>query len=241
MSTDAPEHLPVGERYQRATRYYRSQGGTSAPGDAPAAEGIVTLPPPATVAGEGLWATIQQRRSVRDFLDTPLTQAQLSQLLWATQGITARRRGSAFRAAPSAGACYPIETYLVVNRVEGVEAGLYHYNVRDATLGRRRAVDLGRAIADACLGQEMCEQAAVVFAWTADPARSKRRYHERAYRYIYMDAGHIGENLHLAATAMGLGCCAIGAFFDMEVNAVLGVHGDEEFAVYLSAIGVPLR
>jgi SagB-type dehydrogenase family enzyme len=85
----------------------------------------------------------------------------------------------------------------------------------------------------------MAAQAAVVFAWAAVVDRAKQRYGERAYRYIYMDAGHAGQNLHLAATALGLGCCAIGAFFDDEVNAILGLDGLEETAVYLSVVGVP--
>ncbi|MFW6108181.1 MAG: SagB/ThcOx family dehydrogenase [bacterium] len=239
MPSDAPDHLPIGDRYQRSTRYYRSQGAVRAPGPAEPAEGTVELPQPQTEGGEGLWSAIAQRRSCRKFLDSPLTGDQLAQLLWATQGVTARRRGFAFRAAPSAGACYPIDTYLIVHRVERLDPGLYFYNVNDAVLEARRHGDLGPAIAAACLGQGMCERAAVVFAWVGVPARAKRRYHERAYRYLYMDAGHIGQNLHLAATALGLGCCAIGAFFDMEVNAVLGVDGDDEFAAYLSVIGVP--
>ena len=240
MPSDAPEHLPIGDRYQRMTRYYRGQGASAAPGHSEPAQGSVGLPAPETAGGEGIWSAIEQRRSIRDFRDDPLTQQQLAQLLWATQGITARRRGSAFRAAPSAGACYPIDTYVIANRVEALDPGLYHYDVAAAALDRRRRGDLGPAIASACIGQEMCEQAAVVFAWTALPARSKHRYHERAYRYIYMDAGHIGENLHLAATALGLGCCAIGAFFDLEVNAVLGLDGEDETAIYLSAVGVPI-
>ncbi len=161
--------------------------------------------------------------------------------MWATQGVTASRHGQAFRAAPSAGACYPIDTYVVVNRVEGLEAGLYRYDVEGRRLGRLRTGDLSAAIAAACLDQEMAAEAAVVFAWVAAPARAKGRYRERAYRYVYLDAGHIGQNLHLAATALGLGCCAIGAFFDDEVNALLGVDGLEATAVYLSVVGVPAQ
>ena len=241
MPSDPNAPLPIGDRYQHTTRYQRQQGRSAAPGAAEPAHGSVSLSEPEAAGGEGLWTTIQGRRSIRDFRNTPLTSRQLAQLLWATQGITARRRGFAFRAAPSAGARYPIDTYVIVNRVEGLEPGLYRYSVEAAALERRRLGPLGRAIASACLDQDMCEQAAVVFAWTALPARSKPRYHERAYRYIYMDAGHIGENLHLAAVALGLGCCAIGAFYDGEVNAVLGVDGDQEFAIYLSVVGVPFQ
>ena len=241
MATPSPDNLPIGDRYQHLTRYHRSRGRAAGPGDATPAEGTVELPDPQTAGGEGLWGAVQERRSLRDFDDKPMTREQLSQLLWATQGITGRRRGFAFRAAPSAGACYPIDTYVVVNRVDGLEPGLYHYGVAEGTLERRRQGDLAPAVAAACLDQEMCAEAGVVFAWTALPARSKHRYHERAYRYIYLDAGHIGENLHLAATALGLGCCAVGAFFDDEVNALLGVDGHAETAIYLSAVGHPFE
>lgn len=237
MPPSPRDQLPIGDAFQQATKYGRRRG--AGPGDAAPASGSHGLPKPTTAEGPGLWATIQARRSVRDFAPQPITGGQLSQLLWATQGITARRHGHAFRACPSAGARYPLDTYLVVNRVEGLEPGLYHYEVDSAKLQARRRGDLSRAIASAVLDQTMAAEAAVVFAWTAIPARAKERYHERAYRYIYLDAGHIGQSLHLAAVALALGCCAIGAFLDDEVNAVLGVDGLNETAVYLSVVGVP--
>ena len=233
------DRLPIGDAYQQATKYHRGQGEELGPGVPAVVEETTRLPEPATGGGEGLWGVIQARRSVREFRRTPLSLEQLSQLLWATQGVTARHHGHAFRAAPSAGACYPIDTFVVVHRVENLEPGLYRYDVNEACLERLRRADLSGAIASACLDQEMAAEAAVVFVWAAAPARSKHRYRERAYRYIYMDSGHIGQNLHLAASALGLGCCAIGAFFDDEVNAVLGVDGLEETAVYLSVVGVP--
>ena len=141
--------------------------------------------------------------------------------------------------SPASSFRYPLDTYVVVNRVEGLQPGLYHYDVGRGELDARRRGDLSAAIASAVLGQQMAADAAVVFAWTAVPARSKPRYHERAYRYIYLDAGHVGQNLHLAAVALGLGCCAIGAFLDDDVNAILEVDGRDETAVYLSAVGVP--
>jgi len=239
MSRSARDRLPIGDAYHQATKYGRGREHRALPGKAKPAGGSIALPEPQIEAGEGLWAAIQARRSIRDFRRDPLSGEQLAQLLWATQGITSRRGGHAFRAAPSAGACYPIDTYLVVNRVEGLAPGLYRYNVADARLEHIRRGDLSAAIAAACLDQEMAVAAGVVFAWVAVPRRAKHRYQERAYRYIYMDAGHIGQNLHLAATALGLGCCAIGAFFDDEVNAVLGVDGLNETAVYLSVVGVP--
>ncbi len=239
MMREADEGRGIGDAYQQATKYHRGRGrGVSAMGVATAG-GVEKLPAPQTSGGEGLWETIAARRSVREFRPDPISREQLAQLLWGTQGITAREHGAAFRAAPSAGACYPIDTYVAVNRVAGLEPGLYRYDVEGAALKRVRQGDLSAAIAAACLDQEMAAQAAVVFVWVAVPARSAQRYRERAYRYVYLDAGHIGENLHLAATAMGLGCCAIGAFFDDEVNAIVGVDGQTETAVYLSVVGVP--
>jgi SagB-type dehydrogenase family enzyme len=239
MAPPDTENLPIGDAYQQATKYSRRGGRPPRPSAAAPSSGTHELPAAETADGPGLWETIHERRSVRDFRREPLTVDQLGQLLWATQGITGRRRGMAFRASPSAGACYPLDTYVIVNRVEGLEVGLYFYDVREAALEARRRGDLSSAIADACLRQTMVAEAGVVFAWVAVPARSKHRYHERAYRYIYMDAGHIGQNLHLAATGLGLGCCAIGAFLDDEVNAILGVDGLNETAVYLSVVGWP--
>ena len=239
MESPGHENLPIGDTYQQATKYQRGRGTPARAPKGSEAEGTEALPDPQTGGGDGLWGVMEARRSVRDFRRAALTREQLSQLLWATQGITASHHGHAFRAAPSAGACYPLDTYVVVNRVEGLEAGLYRYDVEGTRLARLRRGDLSGAIAAACLDQEMAAEAAAVFAWVAVPARSKERYRERAYRYVYLDAGHIGENLHLAATALGLGCCAIGAFFDDEVNALLGADGLDATAVYLSVVGVP--
>jgi len=203
----------------------------------PQALKVVRLPEPQRDGGEGLWVVIARRRSERGYKRQALSLEQLSQLLWATQGITARVAGHELRAAPSAGALYPCETYLVVNNVEGLESGLYHYVVGDHALELLRAGDLSGNIAAACWGQEMAAQAGVVFVWAAVIERCRRRYGERAYRYIYLDAGHIGAQLHLAAVALGLGCCAIGAFDDQAVNKVVGLDGEQEFAIYLSSAG----
>jgi SagB-type dehydrogenase family enzyme len=187
--------------------------------------------------GKSLWEAIAQRRSIRDFFDQSITFSELSQLIWATQGITLKAPGFDFRASPSAGALYPIETYLVVNRVEEIPVGLYHYNVKEAQLILLKEGHFGPELSQAGLGQEMLEEAACVFVWTAIVGRSKWKYRERAYRYIYMDVGHIGQALYLAATALDLGCCTVGAFFDEEVDHVIGVDGKKEISVYLGAVG----
>ncbi len=186
---------------------------------------------------KSLWETIAHRRSIRDFSNQSITFSELSQLLWTTQGITLRARGFDFRASPSAGALYPVETYLIVNRVAEIPAGLYHYGVREAELALLREGHFGSELSQAGLGQKMLEEAACVFVWTAVVERSKWKYRERAYRYIYMDAGHMGQALYLSATALGLGCCTVGAFFDEEVDHMIGVDGKNEFSLYLGAIG----
>lgn len=198
----------------------------------------IELPPPVSEGGRGIWTVLRERSSIRDYAPDPLTLDEVSQLLWASQGITREGGEWQFRTAPSAGALYPIETYLGVNRVQGLAPGLYHYEVRNHRLAFLRQDEfIGQSLTRAALGQTMCTRAAVVFVWTAVLARSVRKYGERAYRYIYLDAGHIGQNLYLAATALGLGCCAVGAFFDDEVNAVLDIDGREETAVYMATIG----
>jgi SagB-type dehydrogenase family enzyme len=188
-------------------------------------------------SGKSLWEAIAQRRSVREFSEQSITFSELSQLIWATQGITTKSGGFEFRASPSAGALYPIETYLGVNRVEEIPSGIYHYNVREAQLILLKEGHFGPELCEAGLGQELLEEAACVFVWTAIVGRSKWKYRERAYRYIYMDVGHIGQTLYLAATALDMGCCAVGAFFDEEVDRVIGVDGKNEISVYVGAVG----
>jgi SagB-type dehydrogenase family enzyme len=180
-----------------------------------------------------------QRKSIRHYARDPITSDELSYLLWASSGVQRTERGFEFRTAPSAGALYPIETYVVVNRVDGVPAGVYHYSVKEHCLDVITQGDASSEIAIAALGQRMCLEAAAVIVWTAVFQRSKWKYGQRAYRYIYLDAGHVGGNLALAATAIGLGSCQVGALFDEEVNKLVGVDGAEESVVYMSVVGKP--
>jgi SagB-type dehydrogenase family enzyme len=192
---------------------------------------------PDQVGGKPIWETIAQRRSIREFSRQSITFSELSQLIWATQGITSRAWGFDFRAVPSAGALYPIETYIAANRVDEIPPGIYHFNVKEAQLILLKEGNFGQDLSHAGLGQEMLEEASCAFIWTGIVGRSKWKYRERAYRYIYMDAGHIGQNLYLAATALNLGCCTVGAFFDEEVDRIVGVDGKEEISIYLGAVG----
>jgi SagB-type dehydrogenase family enzyme len=158
-------------------------------------------------------------------------------LLWASTGIQRTERDYEFRTVPSAGALYPIETYVVANNVEDLEKAVYHYNIRTHSLEELNTGDFGEEMAHAALGQKMCADAAVVLVWTAMFDRSKWKYAQRAYRYVYLDAGHIAQNLALSATSIGLGSCQIGAFFDDEVNQIIGADGVEESVLYLSVVG----
>ncbi len=236
----------IGDRYHQETKYRREampRGGLDwAHQPSPYKEfdhAIKYFPirPMGEKSGKPLWEAIAQRRSVREFSEQSITFSELSQLIWATQGITAKSGGFEFRASPSAGALYPIETYLVVNRVEEIPSGIYHYNVQEAQFILLKEGRFGPELHEAGLGQEMLEEAACVFIWTAIVGRSKWKYRERAYRYIYMDVGHIGQTLYLAATALGMGCCTVGAFYDDEVDRVIGVDGKDEISVYMGAVG----
>lgn len=183
--------------------------------------------------------TLKIRKSIRSFSPKPFTQQRLSYLLWASTGIQRIERGFEFRTAPSAGGLYPIETYLVINRVQDIARGIYHYNIKEHLLEELELGDFSKDITRAALGQGMCAEAAVVFIWTAIFERSKWKYKQRAYRYIYLDAGHIAQNLALAAASLRLGSCQIGALFDDEVNKIIDVDGTEESTIYMSAAGHP--
>ena len=236
----------IGDRYQHETKYIRErmEGGfldwSKQPGVCKRCENRqeeIPLPEPEWQGGAPIWSVMKDRRSQREFTQEAISLAHLSQLLSATQGITHTAFGHPLRASPSAGALYPVETYLVVNRVENLEPGLYHYYVPQHLLEVLAQGSLGRDLAKAALGQDMAGTAAVVFVWTAVVQRSKWKYKERGYRYIYLDAGHIGQNLYLAATALNLGCCTMGALFDEEVNQLVGADGKEETVVYMGAVG----
>ena len=132
-----------------------------------------------------------------------------------------------------------METYLSVQSVAGLDEGLYHYRIQDHSLELLAGGDYREAVSAAALGQSFTEEANVVFIWTAVFGRSGWKYGERAYRYVYLDAGHIAQNLALASVALGLGSCQIAALFDDEANSLIGVDGLEESVIYMTAVGQP--
>lgn len=235
-----------GELFQEKTKYWRGRlaggkGPEKWPGrykNYPGAPRIA-LPLPEKKEPCSLWSCLEQRRSIRHFRDQPLSPAILSLLLWASQGITAEKSGFQLRTAPSAGALYPVETYLSIQKVMDIPPGIYHYDVASHALERLKSGQFGPQCSQAALDQHFLAEAAVVFIWTAIFARSSAKYRQRAYRYVYLDAGHIAQNLALAAVACDLGTCQVGAFYDEEFNLILGVDGREESTIYLTAVGYP--
>ena len=234
----------IGRRYLMETRYSREGLGEPrlnyprAPlyKEYPEAASRLSLKPPTGEPGD-LWQCLAQRRSQRHYGERPLTQEELAALLWATQGVTLTTRHYLFRAAPSAGALYPVETYVAAHRVAEVPPGLWHFNVPDFALELVREGDLSRALVAAGLSQNFLGTAAAVFIWTGVLNRAMWKYRERAIRYLFLDAGHICQNLMLAATALGLGVCPVGAFFDDEVEKLLDLDPREEPALYLASVG----
>ena len=182
---------------------------------------------------------LKQRKSIRDFQQKPISKGQLSYLLWASTGIQRIEDGYEFRTAPSAGALYPIETYVVVNDVRKLEVGVYHYCIRTHQLEQLKPGKFRQEITTAALGQRMCARSAAIFIWSAVFERCKWKYGQRAYRYIYLDAGHIAENLALAAVNTNLGSCEVGALYDDKVNAILGIDGTEESVLCMAVVGIP--
>jgi SagB-type dehydrogenase family enzyme len=237
----------IGDRFQQELKYTRGNlpRGTLDWANKP---GIVKLYPdvpklqlsdPSTSGGTSLWQVLQARRSVRRFRDGLLSGRDVSQLLWAAQGITKHHPEIPFRTAPSAGALYPVETYLVVHAVESIDPGIYHYDPLSHALDQLRTGDFRGQTAMAALDQHMAATANVVLIWTGIFPRSKWKYKQRAFRYVYLDAGHIAQNVALAAVALGLGSCQIAALYDDEANSLLGVDGIDESVLYMTVIGRP--
>jgi len=146
------------------------------------------------------------------------------------------------RTVPSAGARNPFETYLLINRVVGIEPGLYRYLPLDHQLVvEKQSDDLAQRVVDGCHGQRFVGTAAVVFIWTAIPYRTEWRYIHYGLKFVALDAGHVGQNLYLAAEAIGCGTCAIGAYMQQLMDDLLGVDGTDEFTVYLAPVGKILQ
>ena len=194
---------------------------------------------------------IRERISHRTFTSETLTLEELSFLLWATQGVRDKvtEGGITYimRNVPSGGNRHPIETYLSIHRVEGIQPGLYRYLPIDHQLLQEKLdPTLPEQVNQGSLNQNsqsdeepyyFIKEAAVVFIWTAIPYRSEWRYHKAAAKLIALDAGHICQNLYIAAGAIGAGTCAVGAFDQTKMNKFLELDGDDEFVIYMAPVG----
>lgn len=239
------ENENIGEQFQEKTKYYPNKISRGSLNWAKKPKIFknysdkikIELPPPKIKVTKEFTEIINNRKSIRDFSDKPLNLEQLSYLLWSCAGIQRTEHNITYRTAPSAGALYPIETYVVVNKTEYLDNGVYHYAIQNHELELIKTGSFGIPIANAALGQIMCAKSSVTFVFTAIFSRSKWKYKQRAYRYIYLDAGHIAENLGLAVSALNLGGCHIAAIFDDEINKILEIDGIEESAIYLMPVG----
>lgn len=221
---------PMDEESLRPSRFRTYPGSTRV--DLPGRDFELPLP-----VGE----VLKRRRSVRDFLLKPLDLARVGRLLFASFGVRGYRRieteWAYDRPVPSAGGLYPLEVYVATQAVEGLVDGLYHYDARAHQLEVRQGGLFLPQLADIALGQEMINRANLVIMISAVFQRMMWKYRMRGYRYVWLDAGHLGQNLYLVATALGLGPMSVGGFFDDELNQLLGLPPGEEDVIYLVCIG----
>ncbi|HOJ31769.1 MAG TPA: SagB/ThcOx family dehydrogenase [bacterium] len=192
----------------------------------------VKLPAPETKGTLSVEEALATRRSVRQYKNEPLTLKELGQILWAAQGITANWGG---RTAPSAGATYPLEIYIVAGNVKSIEPAIYYYNVLTHSLKKvSSSQDIREKLAFAALGQQSIKQAPAVVVIAANFSRTERRYGDRARQYVFIEVGHAAENIYLQAESLGLATVAIGAFNDKMVKEILNIPQD---ILYLMPVG----
>lgn len=197
---------------------------------------LVTLPSPGVSDPFPLDQAISERHSVRSFQRRGLTQLMLARLLWSAQG----RRDAFYRTVPSAGATYPLDLLVMVSAsgVEGIPHGLFKYRPEEHALLKEEEKDQRKALAVAAINQDFIRSAPVVLMVAADLTRIEPRYGSRSWRYIYLEAGHVGQNVSLMAVSLGLGSVMIGAFYDEQVKKILGLENHTE-PVYIIPVGYP--
>lgn len=188
---------------------------------------------------DGLLKLIEGRRSVRDYENRPISIGDLTKILWGIQGMTATKNAHVMRTVASAGNKHPINTYIAANNVEGLKKGIYMYDRLNGYLLPIRNDPYEKEFVSACLEQTMTVESAVTFVWTAVTARTTEKYQARGYRYIFLDAGHIGGQLQLVCREMGLGSCNIAAFLDDSMSKFLHLKSEFEAPVYMATVGWP--
>jgi SagB-type dehydrogenase family enzyme len=239
----------IGEEFMEQTRYrYQSPSAQSQSLPRPPLElvpepgqALVDLPDPKSLVVPlcDLRQLIEDRHSLRSYTEKALTLAELSYLLWCTQGVKeVTKHPITLRTVPSAGSRHAFETYLLVNRVEGLAPGIYRFlAIEHKLVVISLEPGLAEALTAACHKQGQVKHSAVTFVWVAVRERMAWRYGTRGYRYLHLDAGHVCQNLYLAAESIQCGVCAIAAYDDDELNHLLHIDGVELFAIYLAALG----
>ncbi|MCB5251736.1 MAG: SagB/ThcOx family dehydrogenase [Candidatus Cloacimonadaceae bacterium] len=250
IEAERPKAKTIGADFARLTRYIYAdksdqEQGTPRPDAIKARSGEVFALPAVAKLDFGktsLQDAILQRRSLRKYSDEPLSLQELSFLLycssWARDFRSNERMEITLRNVPSAGSRHPIETFVDIRRVTGLKPGLYYYHpIKHCLVLYDESPEIQDQIFEGCFRQEMIQSSAANFIYTAVPYRTCWRYGQRGYRYLYLDAGHIGQNLHLAAEAVSAGACMIGAYLDEAMNEALKIDGSEEFVIYIATVG----
>lgn len=193
----------------------------------------ISLPPPETSSETSIEEALQNRRSIRSYTEEEMTLEEVSQLVWAAQGIT---DPDGKRSAPSAGGTYPLEVYVTIERVNGLTPGIYSYNPSEHTLSILLEGEYHNSFSNAALGQRSVEQAAANIILTAIYERTAGRYGDIAERYVHMEAGHAAQNVYLQCESLNLGTVVIGAFDEAQVSKLLQLP-ENETPLYIIPIG----
>lgn len=226
-------------KYPHLSSSEQDRGIPQPPLERPLEQGgmVRSLPPPHCI-DTPLIKFIDARASLRSYAKQSLNQEELSYLLWCCQGVKSKNKNATFRTVPSAGARHALDTYVLVNRVEGLTSGLYRFLALDHHLQEFMINDdIGKQVTQACGQQEFILRSAATFIWVAVVERMFWRYSQRGYRYLFLDAGHACQNVYLAAESIGCGACAVAAFYDDGLNELLHLDGEHQFVIYLAAIG----
>jgi len=236
------KHEPAdesGKTFQRSTRYIGGIKENFHIAEADNTAGLIKLPEVNLPSDLSFYNCLKMRRSIRDYTGEPVTEIELSQVLRAAQGVSITRGDRHLCTAPSAGALYPVDTYIALFDVDGIPKGLAKYIADNHALQwvYRTDEDLRAGFYDACLQQGMVLNSSVLVIWIADFNRCVWRYGQRAYRYVYLDAGHMAQNLLLACAGLGLGACPIGAYFDDRIDNLCGLDDETRTVIYCATIG----
>lgn len=194
----------------------------------------IQLPQPQLNSSTSIEKTLLERRSIRKYKDEPLTLAEVSQLLWAAQGITNTSRN--FRTAPSAGALYPLEVYIIAGNVDELSDGIYKYKPKTHELENIRKGDIRSEIWNAALNQFCVKKGSIIIVFSAVYNRTTKKYGDRGIRYVHIEVGHAAQNIYLQAVSLGLGTVAVGAFNDSKLKDIIDMP-EEEHPLYLMPVG----